>query len=176
MAKFKNNRWTALPLSTDHKPDDKREMQRILSKGGRVEAYQGNSGLLSANNSCIITNNRSEWRSCGSCARLVKKQQHSRVGYGEVIWRHRCWVSRGDRRTRYENSEGICDNVWHLVEIMEWKIQEEDKFMVIASDGVWEFLSNEQVMNYVLPFYLKQQLDAACDKLVYESTIRWREV
>ena len=28
-----------------------------------------------------------------------------------------------------------------------------DKFVVIASDGVWEFLSNEDVAGIVLPFY-----------------------
>ena len=31
------------------------------------------------------------------------------------------------------------------VEIFDFEITEEDKFMVIASDGVWEFISNEQV-------------------------------
>ena len=41
MAKFKNNQWTAFPLSTDHKPDLKREMQRILANGGRVDSYRG---------------------------------------------------------------------------------------------------------------------------------------
>mmetsp|Transcript_11302 Transcript_11302/g.38613 ORF Transcript_11302/g.38613 Transcript_11302/m.38613 type:complete len:353 (-) Transcript_11302:1078-2136(-) len=34
-------------------------------------------------------------------------------------------------------------------EIMTYKIEEKDKFMVIASDGVWEFLSNEQVVEIV---------------------------
>ena len=32
-----------------------------------------------------------------------------------------------------------------FIEIMEFRVQEEDKFLIIASDGVWEFLSNEQV-------------------------------
>ncbi len=51
---------------------------------------------------------------------------------------------------------------------------EDDKFIVIASDGVWEFLSNVQVMNYVLPFYLKNQPEAACEKLIKESVICWK--
>lgn len=41
LGKFKNNQWTAFALSIDHKPDDKREMQRILANGGRVEAFKG---------------------------------------------------------------------------------------------------------------------------------------
>lgn len=31
-------------------------------------------------------------------------------------------------------------------EIKEFEITEDDKFIVIASDGVWEFLSNTQVL------------------------------
>ena len=38
-------------------------------------------------------------------------------------------------------------------EITELTFQSADRFMVIASDGVWEFLSNEQVASIVLPFY-----------------------
>ena len=34
-------RWTATPLSRDHKPDHKLEKERILSKGGRVEPFKG---------------------------------------------------------------------------------------------------------------------------------------
>ena len=31
-------------------------------------------------------------------------------------------------------------------EIIEMNLTEEDKFIVIASDGVWEFLSNDEVV------------------------------
>ena len=33
-------------------------------------------------------------------------------------------------------------------EIFEYNLVPEDKFIIIASDGVWEFLSNEAVINY----------------------------
>ena len=42
MAKCSNNQWSALPLSIDHKPDDERELQRIIAGGGRVETFKGN--------------------------------------------------------------------------------------------------------------------------------------
>jgi serine/threonine protein phosphatase PrpC len=31
-------------------------------------------------------------------------------------------------------------------EILEFEITPEDKFMIVASDGVWEYLSNEDVL------------------------------
>ena len=30
-------------------------------------------------------------------------------------------------------------------EIKEWTFTKEDKFVVLASDGIWEFISNEEV-------------------------------
>ncbi len=44
--------------------------------------------------------------------------------------------------------------VSHEAEVMEFLLNEEDKFIVIASDGVWEFLSNHDVASIVYPYYL----------------------
>ena len=38
-------------------------------------------------------------------------------------------------------------------EFFETEINEDDKFLVIASDGVWEFIQNEDVVNMVAPFW-----------------------
>jgi len=35
----------------------------------------------------------------------------------------------------------ICDP-----EIIEWKLTEADKFLILASDGLWEFLESEEVI------------------------------
>ena len=39
-------------------------------------------------------------------------------------------------------------------EVIKYEMQPEHKYMVIASDGVWEFLSNEEVGQIVWPYYL----------------------
>ena len=52
----------------------------------------------------------------------------------------------------------------------------EDKFVVIASDGVWEFLSNEDVASIILPFYLENQPEAAANALVRHAHQKWRHV
>lgn len=33
------------------------------------------------------------------------------------------------------------------------ELSEEDKFMIVASDGVWEYLSDQEVVKIVAPFY-----------------------
>ena len=48
--------------------------------------------------------------------------------------------------------------------------------MIIASDGVWEFLSNEDIMNFVIPFYKTMNAAGASDKLVEESLKTWKAV
>ena len=45
----------------------------------------------------------------------------------------------------------------------------DDKLIVIASDGVWEFLSNEEVANIVWPFFEKRNAEGAAEALVRES-------
>ena len=57
-------------------------------------------------------------------------------------------------------SRSIGDYISHTVgvsaepEIKRFNLQPRHKFIVIASDGVWEFLSNEEVGQIVLPYYL----------------------
>ena len=38
-------------------------------------------------------------------------------------------------------------------EILEMNLTEQDKFIVIASDGVWEFLQNNDVVNIIKAHY-----------------------
>lgn len=39
-------------------------------------------------------------------------------------------------------------------ELRNLKLVPQDKVIIIASDGVWEFLENEDVANIVYPFFL----------------------
>ena len=69
-------------------------------------------------------------------------------------------------------------NIWPLtfyIEILELDLCPDDKFIVLASDGVWEFLSNEEVANIVLPFFEKRNAEGAAEALVRKSYLRWRE-
>ena len=58
---------------------------------------------------------------------------------------------------------------------IEDKIDNDTKFIVIASDGVWEFLDNKAVTDIVIPFYKKNDPDGACKALIKESTEWWNK-
>jgi len=39
-------------------------------------------------------------------------------------------------------------------EFYELELSEDDKFIILASDGVWEFISNEEAVNLVVPYWM----------------------
>ena len=38
--------------------------------------------------------------------------------------------------------------------------------MILASDGVWEFLSNAQVIDMIVPYWHRNDLKGACKTVV----------
>jgi serine/threonine protein phosphatase PrpC len=58
---------------------------------------------------------------------------------------------------------------------LEEKIDKDTKFIVVASDGVWEFLDNDTVKNMVMPFYQKKDPIGACKELIKKSTEFWNQ-
>lgn len=59
-------------------------------------------------------------------------------------------------------------------EIKEYELTSEDKVIVLASDGVWEFLENAEVARIVYPFYLQKNAEGAAESLVRASFKRWK--
>ena len=58
---------------------------------------------------------------------------------------------------------------------LEEKIDKDTKFIVVASDGIWEFLDNDTVKNMVMPFYEKNDPNGACKELIKKSTEFWNQ-
>lgn len=48
-------------------------------------------------------------------------------------------------------------------------------FIVTASDGVWEYISNEEVMNIVKNFYCQNDVKGAVNAIIKIANERWRE-
>ena len=58
---------------------------------------------------------------------------------------------------------------------IEDTIDKDTKFIVAASDGVWEFLDNETVRDIVMPYYEKNDPNGACKELIKKSTEWWNK-
>lgn len=58
-------------------------------------------------------------------------------------------------------------------EITEFTLTNEDRIIVVGSDGVWEFISNEEILDMLIPFYEKSDLEGACEVLLAASHNKW---
>ena len=58
---------------------------------------------------------------------------------------------------------------------VEEKIDSDTKFIIVASDGIWEFLDNETVKKMVMPYYEKKDPIGACKELIKKSTEFWNQ-
>ena len=68
------------------------------------------------------------------------------------------------------------DNLKEVMEFIgsEFKYESNTRYITIASDGVWEFLSNEAVMKIANKYYESNDPIGLCDAVVAEAT-RWWE-
>ena len=58
-------------------------------------------------------------------------------------------------------------------EVTEYEVNEGVKYILICSDGIWEFLSNEEVMDICNPFYLNNDPTGLCKDLSEKAKNLW---
>jgi serine/threonine protein phosphatase PrpC len=59
-------------------------------------------------------------------------------------------------------------------EVTTHEVTEDDDFFIIATDGVWEFLSSEEAVRIVAE-HLHEGATAACQALIEEAAAKWHE-
>ena len=97
---------------------------------------------------------------------------------GNDIGPERVWLKEEDI-PGLAMSRSFGDEIAHTVgvitepEINEYYFLEEDKFIIIASDGLWEFISSDECIQMVKEYYLKNDIDGALSYLYKESSKRW---
>ncbi|KAL4435340.1 hypothetical protein ABPG74_022823 [Tetrahymena malaccensis] len=62
----------------------------------------------------------------------------------------------------------ICDP-----DIIQHTLTEEDKMIIIASDGVWEFLSNVDVTKIITPYFRDGKISEGVDRIISISHKEW---
>ena len=60
-------------------------------------------------------------------------------------------------------------------QIVEYNIRHNTKFMTICSDGVWEFIQNEQVARLGIEFYKKHDVGGFCTDLIKTAMHSWEQ-
>jgi serine/threonine protein phosphatase PrpC len=100
--------------------------------------------------------------------------------FGQLVGPYRVWVKNKDY-PGLAMSRSIGDFNAKVVgvipnpEIIECNLSIYSKYIVICSDGVWEFLSNEDVMNVGKKYYLEGNPKGFCKKLVENSIKFWEK-
>jgi protein phosphatase 2C family protein 2/3 len=59
-------------------------------------------------------------------------------------------------------------------EVLEYTLQESDQFYILASDGVWEFMSSQEAVDIVSK-HLSEGAEKACQVLIEAATCKWQE-
>jgi len=62
-----------------------------------------------------------------------------------------------------------------LPEVTEYEIAEEDEFLILASDGVWEFIDSDEAVDIVSRYFYKYGATKACEILIENAAERWRD-
>ena len=58
-------------------------------------------------------------------------------------------------------------------EVSEYYFKPEDKFIVLASDGLFEFMESQEVVDIIKDYYDKNDIVGCCEYLYKESTRKW---
>ena len=70
------------------------------------------------------------------------------------------------------NAESLGVNT--IPDIREYDIQDKKpKIIVLATNGIWQFLSNEKVKNIILPYYEEGNISGGIEKLVNIAVKMW---
>ena len=137
---------TALPLSRDQKPDVPEEKQRIIDYGGRVEAIMDEDGQPVGPPRVWLMNEDVPGL---AMSRAMGDTLATRVGVTAT--------------------PGMI-----YAELFTVPLTPDDSFIVLASDGIWEFMSSQEVVSQVAGFVERGRTEDCCKLLVEEATKRWQ--
>jgi len=135
-----------IQLSTDHKVNLPGEQARIEAKGGYVRP-----GRVDPDDGEFVP------------ARMYEVEGKPWLGPGLCVSR-----ALGDLNA-------LRSGLIPTPEVFTHVVRDEDRFIILASDGVWEFIDNEEAVRSVEVFYNKglPALDA-CRYLIAKAAVSWR--
>ena len=109
------------------------------------------------------------------CGGIVKQITDEK---GNGLGPYRVWI-KGETYPGLAMSRSIGDLEAKTVgvipnpQIIEYVITRKTKFMIICSDGIWEFISNEEAMEIGNKYYLRNDPLGLCNELTNKSIDIW---
>lgn len=137
-------------LTKDHIPGNEFERSRILKSGGIIDNLRGIQYLDEKGNAY------------GPLRLWVKKNEYPGLAMT------RCF---GDSISKTIGVTSEPGNIY--IELTKYEISPDDRFMVIATDGIWEYLSNRKVVRVVNKEWKEGSIRTACDKLMELAIQKW---
>ena len=164
----KDGKIVAEEFTHDHKPDSPLEKERILAAGGRVFAVEYDDG---------IDGPPRVWLGHMDVPGLaMSRLVYSLVSWWEFVY-HQCTSlilflslcicrSLGDA---VAHTAGVISDP----EFVEKELNpSSDRVIVVATDGLWEFVDNDETINILVPTPGPAE---AVDCLVKEANARWMQ-
>ncbi|CAD8112624.1 unnamed protein product [Paramecium sonneborni] len=69
------------------------------------------------------------------------------------------------------HSVGVSDKP----EILQFDLEKSDKVIILGSDGLFEFLNDEQIVNCITPYYDSSNIEGACNQLMLAACNSWMQ-
>ena len=148
----------AFPLTLDHTPHNAAEYSRVVEQGGWIEDY----GVLRVNGQLAITRSigdkkfRSVLTSNPDVLVFRRHQHHHNNSLTAMIGNKNSSVSRSSCQTYHLLNQRSHHHSSNETEIESYPTQQ---FLVIASDGLWDVMTEQDVADFV------------CDHLGYRLSI-----
>ena len=113
---------------------------------------------------------------------------HSRGGvvdritnlYGDKVGPQRVWKA-GCNYPGLAMSRSLGDfqakecGVSSTPQIVEYTLNRNSKYLIVCSDGVWEFIKNEQVRDLADAYFIKNDISGFCTELVKFAVHSWEQ-
>ena len=121
-----------------------------------------------------MSEERQRIESCGGVVEQLKNKM------GEGVGPYRVWAKEGGY-PGLAMSRSIGDLIGKKLGIipnpgiLEYDLNKNVKYIVVASDGIWEFLTNENVKDVGNKFYMNNDPNGFCHEIVKDAFKVWKE-
>ena len=138
----RNGKLVAYPLSSDQTPFRKDERERVKAAGAVVANMDQMDGLEPMHENW--TENQGQGGDDDS--------DTDETGDPPRVWLKNKMVPGCAFTRSIGDSIGESVGVFAVPELLSKDLGDNDKYVIIASDGVWEFLTNQTVLNMVAAY------------------------